>query len=313
MVIKTYNPVTLKEKETITNLKSVIWNRRFYKVGSFEIETTSKKFCENDIIAYKYNGEIRSGIVMKVVEKISGIFVSGYDLKGIFNFRYVTTPGTYNSTPESIIKAMATTNLCRGDRAIRGLSVESINGTGTTIEFSYEDDFLSDIFEMLCTSNEIGIDIEFDLEKMVLKTMYGRDMSELVKFGRKFRNIENVEYTRDIFNTYNVGYSKDENEVETVTGTATGILRRECYKDKNVAEYLKEKAPIESIRAEANDRYKYGIDYLLGDYVSVQTDDVITVKQITEIKEVHERDKNYILPVFGTEKENPLTKILKGV
>ena len=68
MIIKTYDAETLQEKETISEIISVIFNRRFYKVGSFEIQTTSDKFETGDIIAYFYNGEIRSGIVMKIVE-----------------------------------------------------------------------------------------------------------------------------------------------------------------------------------------------------------------------------------------------------
>ena len=70
MVVKTFDPVTLSEKETVTKIQSVIWNHRFYKNGSFELQTTSPLFCAGDIVAYKANGEIRSGIVMKIVEKM---------------------------------------------------------------------------------------------------------------------------------------------------------------------------------------------------------------------------------------------------
>lgn len=313
MVIKTYNPETLEEKETITQITSVIWNRRFYKNGSFEIKTTSDKFEENDIIAYNYNGEIRSGILMKTVENNDGIALSGYDLKGLFNFRYVTALSEYSGTPETIIKTLAEEYLNTGDRTIPGLIIGKNSGSGVDITYTPEAGFLENIYESLGMTNEIGISVEFDLKNIHFNTVVGTDRSELIKFGRRFRNIDKVEYTKDIFNTYNVGYSKDENEAETVTGNAKGMLRRECFSEKNIEDYLKEKAPIETLRAEANDKYKYGVDYFLGDYVSVVKDDIITVKQITEIKEVHEKNGTFILPVFGTEKENPLKKLLKGV
>ena len=134
----------------------------------------------------------------------------------------------------------------------------------------------------------------------------------MIKFSRKNRTIESYELVNDIFNTYNVGYSTDENGTETVTGNATGFLRRECFKDKNIEEYLAEKAEIATLRGEANEKYVYGKDYELGDYVTVMTDEVQTVKQITEVKEVYEHGRSMIIPVFGTEKENPLKRILKG-
>ena len=49
MIIKTFDPQTLQEKETISKLTSVIWNDRFYKVGSFEIQTTSNKFKKEGV------------------------------------------------------------------------------------------------------------------------------------------------------------------------------------------------------------------------------------------------------------------------
>lgn len=313
MIIKTYDAQTLQEKETITHFTSIIWNRRFYKNGSFEMETTSNKIHENDIIAYSYNKEIRCGIVMKILETKTGISLSGYDLKGMFNFRYITTPKTYSGTPEYIIKTMASEFLKTDNRDVYGLEIAENSKAGESTTFSPENGFLSKAYETFCLSNEIGISVEFDLQKLLFQTHIGTDRTDTVKFGRRFRNIDNIEYTKDLFNTYNVGYSVDENGVETVTGTAKGLLRRECYKEKNISEYLKEKSAIETLRAEANDKYRCGVDYFLGDYVSVVKDNMVTKKQITEIKEVHERSKHFVVPVFGTEKENPLKKLLEGV
>ena len=312
MIIKTYDPITFKEKETITKLESVIFNKRFYKTGSFEIQTQANVFSENDIIAFKVDDEIRSGIVMKIIEKNNTVNVLGNDLKGLFTFRYMTAEKEYSGTPCEIMRQVITEYLMSGDRTISGFTMhpESIPGENTV--YTSEKKYLDEAIEEFGLLHEIGIAVNFDLTGISCRLLKGEDKSSYIKFGRNFRNIESMEYTRDIFNTYNVGYSIDDSGEETISGTATGILRRECFKDKNIDEYLAEKAPVETLRAEANTKYKYGVDYNLGDYVTVVHNNLETVKQITEVKEVYEKSKRTIVPIFGTEKENPIKKLLKG-
>lgn len=312
MIVKTYDPVTFKEKETVTNLESIIYNKRFYKTGSFEIQTTSNAFKNNDIIAYKVDNEIRSGIVMKIIEKNNTVNVLGSDLKALLDFRYITSPTEYQGSPGEIIKQLVAEYLLTDDRAVDGFKILSDVVGGEDTVYTPEQQYLNEAIEKFSFTNEIGIGVEFNLKEITFQLLKGQNKSKYIKFGREYHNIESVEYTNDIFNTYNVGYSYDDNSELVSVGDAKGILRRECFKDKNIEEYLAEKAPIETLRAEANSKYKYGVDYNLGDYVTVIHDNVETVKQITEIKEVYEKNKKIIIPVFGTEKENPIKKLLKG-
>lgn len=312
MIIKTYNPETLQEKETISEITSIIFNRRFYKVGSVEVQTTSDKFEIGDIIAFSYNGEIRSGIVMKITENNDTFNVSGYDLKGIYGFRYIANPTSILGTPDKIIKSLVEEYLKTGDRNIEKLIIYPETDDGDSITYTPGEGFLEKAIEILGINHEIGTSIEFDLVNLNFKTIRGEDKSLDVKFGRKYRNIEKVEHTKDLFNTYNVGYYLDGEELKCI-GSAKGILRRECFQKDNISEYLKEKSPTETIIAEANERYIYGVDYKLGDYVTVLTRTSETVKQITEIKEVHESSRHTIIPVFGVEKENPIKKLMKGM
>ncbi|MBE7044785.1 MAG: hypothetical protein E7397_04595 [Ruminococcaceae bacterium] len=311
MIVKTFNPVTLEEKETIPEIISIVYNKRFYRVGSFEIKTTSNKFSENDIIAFFYNGMIHSGIVLKIIEQTDSISILGNDLKGIYGFRYVTNPKEQKGTPDAIIKSFVTEFLLTGDRKIAGLTISADTIDGNATSFTPEAKMLDEILEELCLANEIGTAVEFDLRGLQFRTLKGADLSENIKFGKRYRNLEDYTYTRDIFQTYNVGYSVDDEGTEIVTGTAAGILRRECFKEKNIDEYLAEHGAMETIVAEASDRYIYGKDYNLGDYVTVETERVQTVMQITEIKEIFERRGNVIIPVFGVEKQNPIKKLLR--
>ena len=249
---------------------------------------------------------------MKITVKNWERNVSGYDLKGLYSFRYITKPKTYTGTPDTILKTLISEFLNTDNRAIPDFVISDKSVVGDTTSLSAEPGYLDKVIETFGTANEIGTAMEFDLKNIIFKTLKGADKSAYIKFSRKNKTIESIEYTNDLFNTYNVGYSTDEDGNETVVGTASGILRRECYKDKNISDYLTEKTPIETLRGEANEKYKYDIDYVLGDYVTVATDDLETIKQITEIKEVHERNRTTIIPIFGTEKENPIKKILKG-
>ena len=313
MIIKTFDPVTMKEKETISQVISVIYNKRFYKVGSFEIHTTSDKFEENDIIAFMSEGKMHSGIVMKIFESTEKKIVSGYDLKGMYCFRYITAPTEYEGTPDAILKDIVTEYFTTGDRAIPKFSIMPSVIDGENTVFLPENGYVEKAIESFGVIHEIGTDICFDVSgKLEFTTLKGMDKSKYIKFGRKFHNIEKTEYTKDLFNTYNVGYSLDEEGNEFVIGEQKGLLRRECYKEKNISEYLSEKAATETLRAEANEKYKYGVDYDLGDYVTVIHQNKETVKQITEVKEVYEKNKRIIVPVFGVEKENPIKKILRG-
>lgn len=313
MIVKTFDPETLQEKETITEIISLLYYDRFYKVGSFEIETTSDKFAKNDIIAFASVGKIRSGIVLKIIEKDNMFSIFGYDLKGVYSFRHINTLTEYAGTPDEVLKQMVTEFLKTGDRDIEALQVAEDTVDGDAITFTAEQGFLEEAMISVSTLYEIGTRIDFNLEKLIFRTVKGEDKTANVIFGRRRRNVDSIEYTEDLFNTYNVGYTLDDDKNIVSVGTAKGLLRRECYKEKNIEEYLKEKAEIETLRAEANELYQYGVDYNLGDYVTIIKDRLSTVKQITEVKEVHEHGEMSFYPVFGTEKENPIKKILKGV
>lgn len=313
MIVKTFNPETLEEKETITEIVSLLYYDRFYRVGSFEIETTSDKFAKNDIIAFASGGRIRSGIVLKIIEKDNSFSIFGYDLKGIYGFRHINDPAEYTGTPDEILRKMVTEFLKTGERNIEKLELSEGTIPGEKISYTSEQGFLENAMISVSTLYEIGTRVDFDLERLIFSTLKGEDKTQNIVFGRRKRNVDSIEYTEDLFNTYNFGYTRDDDGNIISVGNAKGILRRECYKDKNIKEYLKEKAEVETLRVEANELYKYGVDYNLGDYVTIIKGNMSTIKQITEIKEVHEHGETSYYPVFGNEKENPIKKILKGM
>lgn len=312
MILKVYDNVPTDGKfvckDVITRVKSVMWNRRFYTGGSFQISQTSTNLELLDIVQHGKN----SGIVMKIAETYDGCEVYGYDLKSLFKFRYAIEPKTFSGFADEILKSISTEYLLTGDRMIDGLKINNETlGLSESKSITLDGENVCDVLDSFCTENEVGYDILFSDSGMTFKVIKGTDRTSEVTFGRKYKNVDSIEYTRDLLDTYNtilsVSEAEDENgEVITTyacTGNENGIKRREG---------VDEKPEIETLRGTANDRLKYGTDWDLGDYVTVVHKNLATIKQITEVQEVYEPSNTRIIPVFGTEKENPIKKLLKG-
>ena len=305
MLIKCYHPTTFETTEIITNFTSLQWIRRFYDVGSFELHLPKTNLCVNSLIKI---GD-KDGIVLKIVDNFEEIAVYGYDLKGLTNFRYIDTTKNYTALKvENVYKALATDFLCTGNRLVQGLNIAPIQNRGVQIDWSAYDVFLSENLKELGTQYGIGYNISFDETQMIFDVVESRDISNKIVFSRDYRNVDNEEYTIDYFNTYNTAVVLDG----TPTGIETGIYRREGVAETGKeSELLNDKKVIETLTAEANNRLTYGVDYRLGDFVTVKYKGYSIVLQITEIKEVYEPNCTKILPVFGEQKENPIKKILR--
>ena len=304
MIIKVFNPIpedgVFKCIDVLTKAKSVIWNKRFYRAGSFQISLASSRLKVGDLILHGEN----SGIITKAVENFDAANYFGCDLKGLFAQRYIYDELTLNDTKENILHTLATDFLMTGARTISGLSkADIVQGNTEKVEFTAKETNAESALSKFCAENEIGYDISFSEENgMVFKTMYGTDKSNLLFFSREHRNMDSLEYTSDISSAVN--FVKPEEETAGAEASEqTGILRRE---GKEISE------AVETLRGSANTILKYGIDYNLGDYVSVGFKEFSAKKQITELEFVYEPNNNHIIPVFGTEKENPIIKILKG-
>ena len=299
MIIKVFDSVPQRGvfpcKDVITKVKSVVWNDRFYKTGNFQLSLPDTDLKPMDVIQLKN----RAGLVLKVVKSTSAE-VYGYDLKCLFNFRYFNAEAAYSGTAEEILYAVARDLLKTGDREIEGLTVPTTPylNLSETVMLNAEVKGAADVLYEFCLNNELGYDVSFNEETgYTLAALKGRDMTDKINFSRKERNLDSAEYTSDLMSLVNVAYTK-----EGMEGAGTGINRREGSK---IAE------AVETLRGTANDRLEFGKDWLLGDYVTVTYKDFTAKKQITEVKTVIEPNNKKTIPVFGTEKENPISKILK--
>ena len=312
-----YSPEDLSLVDGIISrkLNSCMWNLRFYDAGSFQINLNRNPFKVGDVIQ---QGE-KSGIVMKLHQDYNQTVVYGYTLNGITKFRHIYEKQSFEGTSESIITQVAAQTLTVGKRAIPKLSIlqnQITNDVQHVLDFDN-----SNVFETLLKFSkltEVSYDINFSRDELVFKCVQGRDRTDICMFGRRYRNMESMEYTQDDYNSKNVVYSSYEDDegktIYTTTGYSAGLLRRESgTKDNSESKSIIANNKLsQSLKGVANDKLKYKEDWQLGDYVTVAFDDLITEKQIVEVQEIHEKANTTIIPIFGEEKENAIRKIMRG-
>ena len=103
MIIKCYNATPKDGKfecfHAITRATSIIWNRKFYDVGSFQLSLIDNNPLHlGDLILHGGN----SGIVMKIEETLTGCTVYGYDLKGLLKLRWIYAPKRTQAQPKKL-------------------------------------------------------------------------------------------------------------------------------------------------------------------------------------------------------------------
>lgn len=312
-----YSPEDLSLVDGIISrkLNSCMWNLRFYDAGSFQFNLNRNPFKVGDIIQ---QGE-KSGIVMKLHQDYNQTVAYGYTLNAVTKFRHIYKTQTFEGTPETIITQVATQTLTVGERTIPKLSIlqnQTTNDEQQVLDFDN-----SNVFETLlkfCKLTEISYDINFSGDGLIFKCVQGRNRTDTCMFGRRYRNMESVEYTQDDYNSKNVVYSSYEDDkgktIYTTTGNSIGLLRRETGTKNNIESesIIANNKLSQSLKGTANDKLKYKEDWKLGDYVTVAFDDLITEKQIIGVQEVYEKSNTTIIPIFGEEKENVIRKIMRG-
>jgi hypothetical protein len=249
-----------------------------------------------------------SGVIMRIEKNETGTTISGYDLKTVLYQRIFEEDKTYTGTPDWIVKKIAADYLRTDDRAIQGLTVAAVRAGGTSVSHTFgKGETVSRGLKTFCEKYSIGSKITFNETAITFDTI-PETVTEKV-YGRERHNVNDVEYVQDKYDYANVVYYEDENETMQTTGSGIGINRFEGFASSDLEEYKQSHVLSETMRATPNDRD----DIALGEVVTVIFDGLVTTKTVTEIETAIEHAKKVITPVFGTEKENPIKKLIGGV
>ena len=271
--------------DVISKAESIIWTRRFYEVGSFQLATKNNIFRKYDIVSH----EGKSGIVMKAHETWQGCNVYGYDLKGVASFRKMSEQTiSVGANVESTLRTWITTYLLTGERAIEGLSLEASQGMTQTFTEELvisEGTKLSDVLEEQCKKYGIGWDITFNKGSLTYSFIKPKDNLDIV-FSRKHRTLEGAERIIDAY--------------DEVNNNGSGIFRREGDAITEASDYIMGTATPKAV------------GYSLGDNVKVEEFGMLANQHITEMQYVYEPNNIIVVPSFGEVKKNIIKKLMKG-
>ncbi|NFQ84187.1 hypothetical protein FDG04_02415 [Clostridium sporogenes] len=253
----------------IDDYESLIFIRRFFKVGEFELhinidkQNTDKLQEDNIILLGAYFNKI--GIIEFVDKSTSEdgkeqLIIKGPTAKGISTRRLIIPPigqGYDNAigSQETIIKQYVNNNIVNPvdkDRIIPNLVIAKDNQRGKQDAWRTRYENLAHKITEIAEYSNLGWDITLDTDnnKFVFDVIEGRnltaDQEKLppVIFSVDFDNIKNKHFVKSLLNYKNVGYcggkGEDEERLIQQVGNAKGWARKETFIDCSQAEDITE-------------------------------------------------------------------------
>jgi len=265
--------------------------------------------------------------------------ISGKSAEGILGQRIFTKQANYTGTAESIIRKMITDNIIAPTDLTRKIInftlAESHDFTENT-EKQVTGKNLLDIVSEICTAFEYGFKVDYEGGQFVFDLYKGVDRSldqnenNRVIFSPDFENLGNTEFSRDKSTYYNSVYVAGEGEgsdrvIVNLNSGFTGLFLREMWADARTTSATTEEGELTPAEYEAvleaqavdelakvkeltdfsgeilaGNSYKYGIDYSLGDKVTVINEYGIRgTAVISEITEVEDETGYSIYPTLS--------------
>ncbi|MDL2250777.1 siphovirus ReqiPepy6 Gp37-like family protein [Lachnospiraceae bacterium OttesenSCG-928-J05] len=337
MEIRVYSQY-LKFLGTIEDHTSVIWTRRYYEPGEFELhapitEKNLRLLQPGNLITKKGSDEAgliddvhteESNIKNEVIRR--GLFLTNY-----FSSRLIKSTFNFNGPVE-----VAMRQLIQSVEPIPLLELGELNGFTETVEFQATMKDLLVYLKKLSRASTIGFHIrpDFKKKKLIFETYKGKDktlsqgVNSRVIFSEKYENLNNAIYTYNSRNEKTIaivgGKGEGAERIYITVGDTniTGYDRKEIFvdakeiSDENIshAEYLNllRQKGLEALNqhiiseaveseTEPNINFVYKENYDLGDIVTVKKRawDIAFNQRLTEIKEVYEYGGMKVVPTMG--------------
>ena len=234
--------------------RSLIWNRRYYEAGVFEIHTAVDYFPLLNTGRYVYRHDRKDlGVIREVnYEQTSdgarAAYCKGYFAEALLNNR-VTIPGVnITGTPEEIGRELVRQFFMEPSdtgRYFPQIRLGALSGLGASVTLQSTGDPIGDKLYELERTQEMSHRFVFDFEENTLtfETWAGLDRTDTQEenspatFSNAFYNVKNVVYDRDSSSTANYAYVAGEGEgsnriiVEVDARTDPSQERREIYVD----------------------------------------------------------------------------------
>lgn len=282
-------------------------------------------------------GIIEAVKITSDVENGDYITATGIMMDGITARRVISAQTIVSGTVEACIRRLISDN-CITSRPFPRFRLETATGAfAASYRAQYTGDNLRDAVAEICKAHGIGNRVTLDADRYFVFGLYaGVNRSESqtenahVTFSAEFDNIASTEYSLDASAHKNVAYVAGEGEgrarkiARTYTGSAepSGYARREVWVDARDAstnsgevsaadytaqletrgaERLAEAATVEAFTGQIVNAYTYtyGVDYSLGDIVTVRDNYGHSLDvRITEVIECEDTNGKTIIPKF---------------
>ena len=335
MEIRIYNPQLYRQGQ-IENQTSLIWTRKFYEPGNFELHApiTDENLTllqPGNIVGKK--GSQEAGIIEDVEKEESDIkneiTVKGRFLSGYMDRRLIKTTVNFDGKVEVAMRQLLT-----GCVAIPLVELGALNGFSETVRFQATMKNLQTIETKLSKTGAIGYRFtpDFIAKKIIFDTYQGKDrtfrqsINNRVIFSEDYNNLNNAlyRYNDQGLRTYVVVGGEGEGAARkyVTLGGGEGLGLRELFVDAkdiqseglSTAEYeealyqrgreaLNEAIVSESLECEteAAINFTYKEDYDLGDIVTIRKKKwgLYMNQRITELQEVYQYGSLTVVPTFG--------------
>ncbi len=325
----------------IDDYETLIFHRKFYSVGEFElhinIEKKNTELLQKENLVWFNNDKYKVGVILHREinlneDGLQTLTVKGYTLKGMLSRRLIEPKidgyDRQEGNQEFIMKQFVYNNTINTsvNRIIPQIAIADNKGLGEFDRWRGRFENLTDKLQEVGEYSGLGWDLMLDIEKekFIFDVFQGMDLTQRqssnppVTFSVDFHNIKGHNYIDSSINhknlIYAAGQGEEENRLIQQIGNVAGIDRKEEFADLSSAEDINElKAEgqrvldslkeIKSFESEIIDfgSFKLGIDYDLGDYVTIQNKkwNLTMDTQIIEIIETIDMDGYNIDLVFG--------------
>lgn len=336
MEIRVYTPELYRAGQ-IENHTCLIWTRKFYEPGNFELHApitpeNLELLVAGNIISKK--GSSEAGVI-EDIEKEESDIKNEITVKGRFLSSYMDRRLIKRTVNFSGYIEVAMRQLLAGVTPIPLVELGPLCGFTDRIEFQATMKNLLSYQSKLARSGAIGFRFrpDFVAKKIIFELYKGKDrtvgqtQNPRVIFSESYNNLNNAiyKYNSQKLKTLAIVGGQGEGDARTYytldTG-ATGLELREVFVDakdinpeeltaaqykaallQRAQEALNEDIVSESLECEteAEINFTYKEDYDLGDIVTVKKKKwgLYMNQRITELQEVYEYGGMYVVPTLG--------------
>ena len=251
---------SFKVIDVIDEYISVIWTRRYFSYGDFELYLMASEnnldilsagnylVREQDIVSQNefHNVMIISNRDIKTdVENGDNIIVTGYCLKSILKRRIIPNQTTLSGTVENCITHLLKDNIINPSNTARAIT-NFVLGTNSiinsnTMQRQITGDNLSEAITEICMTYGYGYDVYISNGNFVFYIYEGADRSydqtanPYIIFSTEFDNLITSDYVQNNDNYANAavvaGEGEGDERKKVTVGTASGLNRYEVWID----------------------------------------------------------------------------------